>query len=185
MASGTLNSVTRSEGCYVWKLIWEMWKRNQVANRVCRQRFYRKSLLIRYTLCSALILSKRCPLSNNFFGLAISQRNNCCHQRYILLSVLSNYTHILFLGGWRGGLNNNLKRGYERDWRIFLCALLRELSGKHQDRSQLIFLNSSHDTTFLKRTNLLCVVEGFHLYLSIRNHHDDREWLRGIDTLQV
>lgn len=124
MASGTLNSVTRSEGCYVWKLIWEMWKRNQVANRVCGQRFYRKSLLIRYTLCSALILSKRCPLSNNFFGLAISQRNNCCHQRYILLSVLSNRTHFLFLGGWRGGVNNNFKRGYETGLpNISLCLV--------------------------------------------------------------
>lgn len=86
--------------------------------------FYRKSLLIRYTLCSALILSKRCPLSNNFFGLAISQRNNCCHQRYILLSVLSNHTHFLFLGGWRGGVNNNFKRGYETGLpNISLCLV--------------------------------------------------------------
>lgn len=61
------------------------------------------------------------------------------------------------------------------DCRTFLCALLRELLGKHQDRSQLIFLNSSHDTKFQRSSNLLCVVEGFHLYLSIHNHRDDRE----------
>ena len=66
----------------------------------------------------------------------MTQRSDCCHQKYILLPILSNKNYLLlFFCGWGGGAEEGVERkknirksSYERDWLAFLSVLIREVS---------------------------------------------------------